>query len=125
MKQSDSAEVGKEQIHVKGVVMKVESKVKSLDESININQKYVCKTCGIVCTLNEFDQHVKSHDGNKVESKTDSENLQKKKPFKCDICDVNFSYKITLTRHQKRHLIQPHEQEKFVCSICNKELAYE
>ena len=37
-------------------------------------------------------------------------------PFKCDVCDLRFSWKGSLTRHLKMHS----EERPFECAVCDK-----
>ena len=105
MKVNDSTEDGKEQINVKGAVMKVELKVGPLDESCDIDQKYFCKPCEKIFNFSDFHEHIKSHDGSKVECEIDSRK-DRKKPIRCDVCEKTFALKSSLTNHKKTHALQ-------------------
>ena len=111
MKANNTAEVDKEQVNVKGTVLKVEP----LDENWDIDLKYFCKPCEKIFNFSDFHEHIKSHDDSKVECEMNSRK-DRKKPIRCDVCEKTFALKSSLTNHQKTHALQ----DIFNCKICDK-----
>ena len=99
------------EIDVKGAVKKVELTLEADNESIEIDQKYFCKTCDKIFTCLDFDQHNKSH----KESQIDSQKSREKKQ-KCDICSKSFRYISELDRHKTIHS----NDRPFKCTTCVK-----